>query len=286
MKNIIRLSSFLFSLFFVIHCSTKNLTPQIVSIESIKLTELNSESLNLTALINIENTNVFGVTVSDINFDILNEGTFLGKTVKKEKVDLPSGEITTVEFDLELEPGRVAEILSKQEDTLKLVLKGSLVAEALVFTLPQEIELPYDFPLKSNLEKLFESESNRGNLVNVEKAELKKLGLTNTTLHIKFTLNNPYNIPLRLIEYPSKIYINDSYSGDGELKKIISLKENEKSKKGVFIFEGDNIRSVLSTLKSIFSRELKYRTEGELELEVLGYKIKIPFTNTGTVVKI
>jgi hypothetical protein len=79
-------------------------------------------------------------------------------------------------------------------------------------------------------------------------------------------LFNPYGLAYTLNDFPATVYLNNKYAGTGNLRSPIQMREETYKAEGDLIFTMDNWKTVISTLPSVLSQQVKYRIKGDLKL--------------------
>lgn len=272
----------LFILFLIyIFVFTNPFEPEIKGVKELKITRLTSSEFNLEIVIEIENSNFFEMNLSDIDLYLIHQNDTLGFLEQPKELVIPSNSKIDYNLKVSLYTIKVAEILKDEKDTLNFNLQGKAKTKLLFFTFPINLDTKLDFALKENLSNFVQTDSKDKKIIDVKSASINKIGLTKSQLLINFTLNNPYEVKLKLVEYPSVVFINDSKSGEGNLQNEIEADSLQSNVGGTFLFDLDNFQAIKSAFGVLFNQKLEYRTEGPLVIEIVGIKIKLPFSYKG-----
>ena len=255
--------------------------PEIKGIRELKITRLTSTELSLDIIIQIENGNFFTLNLKDINLFLVNHNDTLGFLDEPKEIIIPANSILEKKLKVNLETKKVLNILKDEKGTLTLNLVGKAETKLLFITFPVNLETELNFALKENLSNFVQTDSKDKKIIDVKSASINKIGITKSQLIINFTLNNPYEVKLKLVEYPSVVFINDSKSGEGNLQNEIEADSLQSNVGGTFLFDLDNFQAIKSAFGVLFNQKLEYRTEGFLVIEIVGIEIKLPFSYNG-----
>ncbi len=267
-------------------CSPSIFSPEIKSIKDIRIEEINSDSIKLLVIVTIENKNIISSTIKNLFVNMVYANDTLGSALKNKPVDITAKSYADIELSVNLSTRRAVSLFNTGEDSLKLRLVGKLTAVIAMVNIPIEIDLPLTFSLKDNLFKTIEKDSQKDKIISIDEASLKEIGLSESVVEIGFQLKNPYGLAFTLTKYPSKIYINGSYAGDGDLTGPLTLKAKNQIVNGKIVFKLNNFSSVTSLFSSLFSRKIEYETKGDLYLKILDYDIILPYNFKGVLIKL
>ncbi|MEI7813132.1 MAG: hypothetical protein WCJ01_12030 [Ignavibacteria bacterium] len=284
MTKILLLLSAVLMVFIAINqfvCSSKTFAPEIKGIKDVQIMQISDDSLKLKLTVIAENNNIISLGFNDLSLFVVNNTDTLGLAYNGNKLSIPGKSVQDIGIYADLKTSKVAGMLAKNEDTLKLNLKGILNVSVLLISIPVEIDMPFALPLKNELYKSVQNDSQKEKIITIENASLQSLGISESLVKIEFSLKNPYALKFKLKNYPSKIYINGSYAGEGSLSDEIEVGSGSSKVSGQFLFKVDNYRSVVSVLGALLGGKLKYETKGDLLLEIAGREISLPYTSTG-----
>lgn len=267
-------------------CSPSALSPEIKGVKDVQIESIDNEHVKLKVTVLAKNKNNFSVNVKDIFVYVLFNSDTIGVASSSASITLPSDAETDINLKTDFITAKLAPLLNDNTDSIKFSLKGKLNAEVAYINVPVDIDVPFTFSLKDNLYKTIENDSQKEKIISIQSASLQNIGLSESTVIIDFLLKNPYGVSCKLKNYPSQIYINGKYSGDGDIVNAISISEKNDSVSGSFLFQLDNFNSASSLLGSLFSRKIEYETRGVLYLEILNYEIKLPYNFKGVLIKL
>lgn len=267
-------------------CSTDSVAPEVTGISRIELISFTPRTIELRLYATVANKNPFSLEVKDLQVAIMNIQDTIGTALQMDSVRLPSRSSSEVALHVHLRSSVMAHLLSIKKDTIHFRLQGTAAATASFLTLPVNIDIPFVFSVRENLLRVLQDYADQKKLITINSASIEEIELAESQATIEFSVHNPFDIPLILERYPSKIYINGTEAGAGDLGASIEVVPKAIVSGGRFKFRINNLNSVSSLLSSFFSRELKYETEGILHLEVFNYKIEFPYTSRGVLVKL
>lgn len=257
--------------------------PEIKGIKDLKINHLTSSELNLDITIQIENSNFFELNLREISLFLISQKDTIGFLDEPKEIIIPADSILEQRLKVNLETKKVANILKDEKDTLKLNLVGLAKSKFLFITFPVKLNTELNFALKENLSNFVQTDSQDKKIIDVKSARINKIGLTESQLLINFTLNNPYEVKLKLVDYPSEVYINETKSGEGSLQNEIEADSLQSDVEGTFVFDLNNFQAVKSVFGVLLNQKLEYRTKGFLVIEIVGIRVKLPFTYSGDI---
>jgi LEA14-like dessication related protein len=260
---------------------TNAFEPEIKGIRELKITRLTSTELSLDVIIQIENGNFFTLNLKNIDLFLVNHNDTLGFLDEPKEIIIPANSMSEKKLKVNLETKKVANILKDGKDTLTLNIVVKAETKLLFITFPVNLETELNFALQENLSNFVQTDSKDKKIIDVKSVSINKIGLTETQLLINFTLNNPYEVKLKLVEYPSVVFINDSKSGVGNLQNEIEADSLQSNVEGTFVFDLNNFQAIKSAFGVLFSQKLHYKTDGFLVIEIVGIKVKLPFSYNG-----
>lgn len=264
--------------------------PKLLGVTNIEVIEINKDTVSINVEVSLINNFFLNVDISEIKVNIFSGEDTIGTVNSIIKMTLPGNDTSKLNLPANFNTAKLAKLLEENSDSIKIKLKGLIDVKILFFNKDIEIDEDLNIALKSSLLKAIEKVSNNEKtaeqIIEIKSAKLIDVGLQNSKVLIEFTLKNPYNVPITLISYPADIYINDNYAGKGNLKEEIELQANKDTTNGEFEFEVENIRGIKSLIRTIFTIKMTYKTIGDLNLKVLGYKIKIPYSTSGDLIKL
>jgi len=178
------------------------------------------------------------------------------------------------------------EIISTDEDSLQLSLKGSADANLGLITLPVDVDLSFIIAVKDQIAISIKRDTESDKIITVVSAELKNMGFGESIVEIDFKIYNPYGIDFSVINYPSIISINGKEAGTGNVDDVIMVNSKGNESKGIVRYTLSNSRTLTSLFGSLFSGKLEYETEGKLLINIMGFNIEFPYSMKGVLVNI
>ena len=263
-------------------------TPVLKEIKGIELISIMADSANISANIVLENPNNFAITIQKLQADILFENNKIGKLNIVDSCVLPANGSAQMKIKSEMQTDKVVEAFSRGKDSLLLTLQGNALVKAFGMMFNKDVAMPFTFSLNSSIYKLLKEQTNSKKMIVTDKASLESISLDNSIVNISFHIANSYPLPFEILSYPSKIYINDKFVGEGNITNPIAVKKSDSSAVGEMKFSLNNFDLASTALSGLLQlkAEWKYRTEGDLRVKIFGRELKMPFTGNGTLVKL
>ncbi len=263
-------------------------TPVLKEIKSVELLSIANDTTRLSAQIVLENPNSITITIHSMQADIFFKDTKIGKLNVIDSCQLPAGGTSQLKIMSYLQTNSFITAFSESKDSIPLTIKGNASVKALGMMFTKEIVMPFSFNLNSSIDKLLKEQSSSKKMIVTDKASIESLSLDNSIINISFHITNPYPLPVEIISYPSKIFINDKNVGSGDIVNPISVSKYDSTAKGEVKYNLNNFDLASTALSSLFQlkTEWEYRTEGELHIKVFGRELKLPYTGRGRLIKL
>ncbi len=267
-------------------CTPSGLAPKFKEIKETEILEFNSDSLWVSIVVLAQNKNDFEIDIENLVVNIIHQNDTIGFAEKKEKWIIRSLETGAVQFNAVLGTKKILAIISLDEDSLKLILKGSADTNLGFITLPVNVDLSFVIAMKDQIAKSIKQDTESDKIFTVVSAGLKSMGLGESIVEIDFKIDNPYGIEFSIINYPSKISINGKEAGTGNVDDVIMVNSKGNESKGKIRYTLSNSKTLTSLFGSLFSGKLEYETEGNLLINIMGFNIQFPYSMKGVLVKI
>jgi len=277
-------------LFFLITnnfiCTPSGLAPEFKEIKETEILKFNSDSLWVSIVVSAENKNDFEIDIENLVVNLIHHNDTIGFAERKEKWIIKSLETGDIQFNAVLGTEKMLEIISSDEDSLQLNLKGSANANLGLITLPVDVDLIFIIAVKDQIGKSIKQDTESDKIITIVSAGLKGKSFGESTVEIDFNIDNPYGIEFTVINYPSKISINGGEAGTGDVDDVIMVNSKGNKNKGKISYTLSNSRTISSLFGSLFSGKLEYETEGILLINIMGFNIQFPYSMKGVLVKI
>ncbi len=267
-------------------CTPSGLAPEFKKIKETEILKFNSDSLWVSIIVSAENKNNFEIDIENLIVNIIYQNDTIGFAERKEKWIIQSLETGDVKFKAVLGTEKMLEIISSDEDSLKLILRGSADANLGLITLPVDIDLSFIIAVKDQIAKSIKRDTESDKIITVVSAGLKIMSFGESIVEIDFKIDNPYGIEFSIINYPSKIFINGKEAGTGNVDDVIIVNSKGNESKGKIRYTLSNSKAFASLFGSLFSRKLEYETEGKLLIDIMGFNIEFPYSMKGVLIKI
>lgn len=268
--------------YFLISISS-GISPDIKEVKNLSIKKITNTIIELNVKVAAENSSIFGYDIKKMSLYVIHNQDTIGTIVSDTTISFPSRSEIEFELPIILETKKVAHLLEKDIDTIKLNMIGTASVKLFLFNFDTDINVPFNLRLKESIFNTIQEDTNQEKIIEVKTARISKIGLTKSQLLIDFEMKNPYEVNFTLSDYPSEVYINNKLAGEGSLQTPISADTTNLLNEGTFVFDLDNIDTITSLVGSIFKGKIEYTTKGTLVLEILGYKVKIPYSFSGVV---
>jgi len=267
-------------------CSASGLAPEFKEITKSKIVDFNSDSLwiNITAI--AENKNNFKIEIANMHAYVLQNENSLGKADRNEKWEIEASDKGEIQIHTVLDTKKILKIISNEPDSLHLKLVGGADADLGLITLPVDIEINFSVPVKQQLSRTVQEDTENDKIIKIKSAGLKNLNLGGSVVEIGFEIQNPYGIEFSVESYPSTLFIDGKKLGEGNVSDRITVKKKGEVSEGKITYKLSNTKTLRSLFGSFISGKLEYETKGNLILKILGYDIKIPYTKKGVLAKL
>lgn len=262
-------------------CSHSGLAPQFKEITKSKIVDFNSDSLwiNINAI--AENENSFKIEIENMHAYILQDEISLGKANRNEKWEIEADDTGEIQIHTVLDTKKILKIISDEPDSLHLKLVGGADADLGLITMPVDIDINFSVPVKEQLSRTVQEDTDNDKIIKIKSAGLKNLNLGGSIVEIGFEIQNPYGIKFSVESYASTLFIDGKELGEGNISKRIEVKKKGEMSEGKITYKLSNTKTLRSLFGSFFSGKLEYVTKGNLIIKILGYDIKIPYTKKG-----
>ncbi|MCX7610870.1 MAG: LEA type 2 family protein [Ignavibacterium sp.] len=270
-------------IFLIYNVSSSIISPDIKEVKNISIKKITNSNIELTVKILAENSSLIGYDINKMSLEVIHNNDTIGTIKKDTTISFPSRSQTEFELPIILYTEKVAKLLEKEIDTIKLNMIGNASIKLLFLDFDKKINIPFNLPLKKSIFNTVQEDTNKEKIIEIKDAKISKLGLRKSQLLIDFKLSNPYDIDFTLLDYPSEVYINGNYSGQGSLAHPITVDSINKVNDGTFVFDLDNFETISSIIGSILTRKIEYTTNGFLEMKILNHNVKIPYSFNGVI---
>ena len=267
-------------------CSPSGLAPKFKEIKKSKIVKFNSDSIWIEITATAENRNNFKIEIENLNVNVMQENLSLGNANRNEKWQIEAKETGEIQIHTALDTKKILKIISDEPDSLQLKLVGTADADLGLITLPVNIDIDFTIPVKEQLAKTIQEDTENDKIIKISSAGLKNLNLGGSTVEIGFQIQNPYGIEFSVEGYPSTLFVGNKNLGEGDINEEIVVRKKGEVSKGKITYNLSNTKTLTSLFGSFFSGKLEYETKGNLILNILGYDIKISYTKKGVLAKL
>lgn len=263
--------------------TSSGITPEIKEVKNLSIKKITNSQIELKVKILAENSSIFSYDIRKMSLNVLHEKDTIGIINSDTTISFSYKSQNEFDLAITLKTEKVAELLQKDIDTIKLNMFGTAKIKLLFFEFDNKINVPFNLPLKESIFNTIQEDTNEEKIITIKSTRISKVGVTKSQLLINFQLTNPYDIDFTLIDYPSQVFINNNYAGEGSLQYPISVDTLNKTNDGTFVFDLNNFDTITSLFSSIFKGKIEYTTKGTLLLEILNYKVRIPYSFNGVI---
>jgi len=267
-------------------CTHPGSPPEIIDVTSIKILDLNPDSLKLLVTVLAVNKNNYDININRLNLKLIIEGDTLGKAESNEYVEIAPEDTVCFSFNADLNTMKSVRLGSGINDSVEIRLLGGAVANLGLISLPVDIDINYKLNFKEKIREVIENDTEANEVIKIKAARFKPIKLNESAIEVDFTINNPYGIDFVLEGYPSAISINGSIAGTGNLDGAVNVFKKGSVSNGTAQYVLSNTGTVASLIKSFLKKELVYETNGTLQIDILGYKVNLPYSFKGELIKL
>ncbi len=247
-----------------------------VTVQNVRLTDLNFRNITLNFDIGIQNPNKLAVSLSKLDYELfLNENSFLqGEEVKD--ITIASEATSTVELPVTLDFSNIYSTVKSLQDRDSTAYRLEV---GLGFNLPVlgETTIPLK---KSGSFPLLKWPS-----IKVASLDVQQLGLTGATLNLKLQLDNPNSLNLLLKQLNYNFTVNGNSWLNGNLSSMTKVEANNDVFLDVpfrmdFLKMGQTVYQVISG-----GQEIRYNFSGDLDIgssNDLLKEVSMPFNKDGS----
>lgn len=243
-----------------------------------------NDTLCFTVNANLQNKYFFGITLDTVESAIFLNDTKIGSLESINKSKVSSNSVSKIPLSLKFPLSNIATIAKHKADTLNLAIKGDAEIGFPVFSYKKSFSEVFNFAMSDI--PLLEMPDFSKDFIAVKSAKLKTIDLNKSVVEINFDIKNPATLAVTLQNYSCKLFINDKYCGDGDIKNPILVEAKPIVTNGKITFEIDNGKLLFSLPGSLFSLKIQYRTEGVMTVKYQNNDISVPFNFKGDLIKI
>lgn len=267
-------------------CSPSGLAPEFKEIKKSRIVKFNSDSIWVDITAFAENRNNFKIEIENLDVTIMQENFALGKANRNENWQIEAEDTGKIQIHTALDTKKILKIISDEPESLHLKLVGGADADLGLITLPVDINIDFTVPVREQLSKTIQSDTENDKIIKISSAGLKKLNLGGSAVEIGFQIQNPYGIEFSVEGYPSTLFVGNKDLGEGNINEKIVVRKKGDVSEGKITYNLSNTKTLTSLFGSFFSGKLEYETKGNLILNILGYDIKIPYRKKGVLAKL
>lgn len=213
---------------FIASCSPIS-SPEIMSIENIKINDQNSEKFFLRSSIEIFNPNKFTISSKDVSYNLYLDSIYIGNGLFKDGLVLEKKKKSLVQTSLTINK-EVLKSITGIKDSVSLKILGStslpLIPKKYYFDFNYKI---YPKELISFFTETFLKEID----IKVKDVKIKNLDIKSTSLEITFLLENKTKFECKIQSMNVELHKTNEYNnllGNVDLKNDFMIYSNSSEK--------------------------------------------------------
>ncbi len=254
--------------------------PNITLLDSIVLEKVGNDEIVLKTFAKLDIANIVNITLQKSTIDVMYAQTKIGTAELETVIGEDSTKQINIIFNIRNE--KLISSLSKHKNDSKVFLKGKLTAKAGVLKIPFDINLPLPIDLNNDLINPLIINSDLVDIINVK---IEGVGNNKPTILVTFKINNNLNMNFSITKSTSKLFINGTEAGKGELLSEVFVPINKKTVLGKM-----KINLLQTYMQNEFERDLleqklKYKLVGELMVIKDSESFIVPFNNSGNLLE-
>ena len=271
------LKNLLFTSILILFFSCKNqiLMPDIISVDNIKLNNLNDDFTEIDADIKFLNKNDFKIKYNEIKIDLFTNEKLILKILKKEKKSIKKNSIDTVRLSFSIDINNLDENIIGDDN---LALKATGYIKKGIFKIP--IRNKFNLSVRNILNNFFEENFSK-EFIQLENIALTEINGLTANLKIEFILINNFDFPFIIKDLNSLVYKDTNKNkilAYSNAKNEILIKK--KSKSPVYIDLNINLLSLdPSLLLGVLKNDLHLFLDTKFKIEINNKKIPVYLTN-------
>jgi LEA14-like dessication related protein len=265
--------------------------PEIVKIQDLMVDSITIDNSTLQLSIIVRNPNSYQIRLKQLEVGMLTPTRQkVGEARLRKELDLPAKKSIQLDFFVDIQTRPMLRMVSSINKELQFLISVKGEGKALMLTKSFDFEQPYSIALEEYVQQLLPKLNSMGGGP-AEGQELFKLlrtyvgdyGLSKTALMADFILVNPYGISFKLKGFPSQIYVGGKAVGTGDIAKELVFDENVFYREGSMLYQMSNFKSAFGAVKGAFKGGIDYQVKGEIIIETMGMRLKVPYAYSGVI---
>lgn len=265
--------------------------PEIVKIQDLTITEIKIDNSKLLLSIIVKNPNGYPIRLQKLDVEMLDPTRVkVGEAQLKEKIDLPARKNIQLDFLVNIQSRPMLHMVSSINKDLEFFISLKGRGKARGFSKSFEYEQPYSIAIQEylpqllpNLNRISSGSSGDQALFKLLRTYVGDYGISKTGLMTDFMVINPYGLSFRLQGFPAEIFINGKAVGTGNIKEELVFDENVFYRDGSMVFQVSNLKSAVGAAKGIFKGGIDYEVRGTIQIQAMGFDLKIPYAYFGVI---
>lgn len=214
----------LVSMMLITSCSSIK-TPELVSINNIKITNENSENIYLLSEISVFNPNSYSISTKDISFNLYADSLYLGKGDIENQLILSKNSSSNITTSLIINKNTLKSF-SSLKDSVSLNILGS----SSIPYISKKYYFDFDYKIYPNdLISFFTKRILEDIMIKISEVKIKKINLKNISLELTFVLDNKSKMECKVKALDIKLFKTSAYKdliGSSEIKNEFTVKSN------------------------------------------------------------
>jgi LEA14-like dessication related protein len=255
--------------------------PEFAGMDEIEIQELEGHDLHAEAKGRIYNGNFFAITARNLEYVVTYQDTVLGRGKLKEGFSLAAGDTTLVTLPLELGLEAICAVhtsmLKQRRCKIDIHLEGEYTSLHYAQGLDFSTEIDPDEFLKQVV-----GHSLGSSPISFEELTWKAGNLKTSEFSFVSVIMNHLDLPLELKAMTLIFYAegeNSAPAGDWKLDKPVPLQPKYSTRIPGTV-KIHHLEAGKGAITTIFTGEIRYRTEGTLTLKLADLEFEIPIDGT------
>ncbi len=254
--------------------------PNLTLLSDVTLEKINNNEIELKTSAKLELVKLINIDLQKSVLDVIYDNNKIGKAELETIIEKDSTKKINVLFYIQNE--KLINSFSKSKNDSKIFLKGKLTAKAGMLKIPFDINLPLPINLNNDLINPLIVNTD---LVDIVDVKIEGVGNNKPTILVTFKINNNFNMNFTVTKSTSKLYINGTEAGKGELLNEVFIPINKKTALGKIKINLLQTYMQNKFESDLLSQKLKYKIIGKLVVLKDTDSFEIPFNHSGNLLE-
>lgn len=263
-------------IFFLDNITKPNLTLR----DGITLEKINNNEIVLKTTAKLELAKLININLQKSTIDVMYNKNKIGKAELETVMGDDSVKQISINFYIQNE--RLISSFAESTKDSKIFLKGKLIAKAGMLKIPFDINIPLPIDLNNDLINPLIVNTD---LVDVVDVKITGVGVNKPAILVTFKINNNLKMNFSVNKSTSKLFINGTEAGKGELVDRVIVLNNQKTVLGKIRINLNKEYMQNKFENDLLTQRLIYKIVGELIITKDNNSFSIPFSNSGNLLE-